>query len=89
MKKLYLLLLVFFLCGCASEYEMKLTNGTKLTTASKPKLKGAYYYYKGPKGEQQVIPQSRVLEIQPASMAKDENKFEASKPYKKKWYWPF
>jgi hypothetical protein len=68
---------------------MKLTNGATLTTASKPKLKGAYYYYKGPKGQEQVVPQSRVLEIQPASMAKDENKFEVSKPYKKKWYWPF
>jgi len=89
MKNLGLLVLVSFLCGCVSEYEMKLTNGATLTTASKPKLKGSFYYYKGPKGEEQVIPQSRVLEIQPAAMAKEDKKFEVSKPYKKKWYWPF
>jgi hypothetical protein len=89
MKNLSLMVLLFLLCGCAHEYVMKLSNGVTLTTANKPKLKGSYYHYKGPKGEEQVIPQSRVLEIEPASMAKEENKFTPSEPKKKKWYWPF
>jgi hypothetical protein len=68
---------------------MRLTNGVQITTASKPKLKGGRYYYKGPKGEEQIISQSRVLEIEPASMAKDENKFKPPETEKKHWYWPF
>jgi hypothetical protein len=68
---------------------MKLTNGASITSEGKPKLKGAVYYYKGPHGETQAIQQSRVIEIEPESMAKDENKFKASQPYKKHWYWPF
>jgi hypothetical protein len=68
---------------------MKLTNGAELTCPGKPKLKGSTYYYAGPHGETQAIQQSRVIEIEPASMAKDESKFKASQPYKKHWYWPF
>ena len=90
MKKTWFLLLVLSLCGCANQYVMKLTNGAEITSANKPKLKGAVYYYKGPNGETQAIPQSRVLEVEPASMAKeDKKKFKASEPYKKHWYWPF
>jgi hypothetical protein len=89
MKTLWLLLLVVGFCGCSHQYSMKLTNGVQITSSNKPKLKGSYFYYKGPHGEQQVIPQSRVIEIQPTSMAKEENKFKVSQPRKKHWYWPF
>ena len=68
---------------------MKLTNGMELTCPGKPKLKGSYYYYKGPRGEEQVVSQSRVIEIEPASMEKEEHKFKVSEPRKKHWYWPF
>jgi len=89
MKNVCLSVLLLSLCGCAQHYVMKLTNGMEVTSANKPKLKGANFYYKGPKGEVEVVPQSRVLEVEPASMAKDENKFKVSEPKKKHWYWPF
>lgn len=88
-KNLWLSVLVISLCGCAHQYVMKLTNGMQVTTSGKPKLKGSNFYYKGPRGEQEVIPQSRVIEVEPASMARDENKFKPSEPKKKHWYWPF
>lgn len=68
---------------------MKLTNGMEVTCPGKPKLKGPYYCYKGPHGEEQAIAQSRVLEIEPASMAEDDNRFKAPQVKKKHWYWPF
>ena len=89
MKKLPMIFLAACLCGCASQYVMKLTNGAQITSPNKPKLKGSYYHFKGPHGEDQVIPQSRVIEIEPASMAKEEKKFKVNEPRKKHWYWPF
>jgi len=89
MKRFILLALTCCLTGCAHQYVMKLTNGFQVTTASKPKLKGTMYYFKGPHGEEQVISQNRVVEIQPASMAEEEHKFKVQEPKKKHWYWPF
>ncbi len=89
MKKLWLCVFVSVLCGCADPYVMKLTNGAEITSPNKPKLKGNYYYFKGPHGEQQVISQSRVIEIEPASIAQEEHKFKPNEPRKKHWYWPF
>ena len=88
-KNLCLLLVLVSWCGCAGQYVMKLTNGMQITSNGKPKLKGSNFYYKGPKGEEQVIPQSRVIEVEPASAAREENKFKVSEPRKKHWYWPF
>jgi hypothetical protein len=51
---------------------MKLTNGMQITTANKPKLKGSNYYFKDANGKENRIPQSRVVQIMPASMAADE-----------------
>ncbi len=75
-------------CGCASEYVMKLSNGSRIVTPSKPKLKNGSYYYKDAKGEVNTIPQTRVLEIEPTSMAEEENKFTPAKPHKSHW-WKF
>jgi hypothetical protein len=78
MNRLALLLLICSaaLTGCARQYVLKLSNGTKLLTASKPKLKSGYYTYKDAAGNEIRIPQGRVLEIEPASMAADEkNRF--------------
>ena len=73
MKRISLLLLGLLACsGCASQYVMKLSNGMQITTPSKPKLKGSTYYYKDATGKENKISQSRVLEILPASMAKEE-----------------
>ena len=70
---LSLILSVSALCGCAHSYVMKLNNGLMLTSASKPKLKGAYYYYTDVAGRQASVAAARVREIEPASMAKEEN----------------
>ncbi len=74
MKKLVLpiALSLFVTCGCAHHYVMKLNNGMQIVTASKPRPKGGYYYYKDALGRENAIPQGRVLVIEPASMAKEE-----------------
>lgn len=84
-----LALLMVGLSGCAHHYTMKLSNGMTVISSNRPKLKGANFYYKGPRGEVEVVPQSRVLEIEPTSMAKEDDKFKVSEPKKKHWYWPF
>ena len=90
MKKLFFILCleVLVTCGCAHQYVMKLSNGMRVTTPSKPKLKGAVYYFKDASGQINTVPQSRVLEIEPASMAADEDKFTPVKPKKSHW-WKF
>ncbi len=77
------------LCGCARQYVVKLNNGLQITTPHKPVLKGSSYYYKDAKGNEQVIPQSRVQLIEPASMAREETQFTPQQPKQKHWYWPF
>ncbi len=76
------------LCGCAHQYVMKLSNGSEIITPHKPKLQGAVYRYKGVHGQEYVVPQSRVLEIEPASMAHEETQFTPTAPKKKHW-WKF
>ena len=60
------------LSGCSRMYVMKLSSGQVIMSAGKPKLKGSRYYFKDAHGRQSWVPQSRVLEIEPASMAKEE-----------------
>jgi hypothetical protein len=90
MSKLSLILSLgaLLVCGCAHQYVMKLSNGMKVTTASKPDLKGSNYYFKDATGQMNVVPQSRVLEIEPASMSEEDNKFTPAKPKKSHW-WKF
>ncbi len=59
-------------CGCARHYVIRLNNGAQITTSSKPRLKGASYYYKDSNGKPQAISAGRVAEIAPASMVKEE-----------------
>ena len=83
MKKLYVLAAVgLLLCGCASSYVIKLNNGLRVTTASKPKLNHGFYVFKDAKGNVQQIPQNRVLEIAPADMVDESSS--SFKPPKKK-----
>ena len=90
MKKLGFVcaLVALALCGCAQQYVMKLNNGVQLTTASKPKLKGVNYHFKDARGRDNVVPQGRVVEIEPVSMAREESKFTPPSPQKKHW-WQF
>jgi hypothetical protein len=80
---------VGLLCGCAQHYVMKLNNGLVVRTNSKPHLQGAYYHYKDAQGKDAFVPQSRVAEIEPASQAKEEEKFTPSYPKPKTHWWQF
>jgi hypothetical protein len=73
--------------GCAHQYVMKLTNGTQISTPSKPKLKGANYYYKDALGRENVMPQSRVMEVEPASFVEEEKKSQQPVYHKPKRHW--
>ncbi len=74
MKKLILPLLLSLavLNGCAHAYVMKLSNGTRISTTSKPRLVKGNYYYKDATGRKLSVPAGRVMEILPASMAEEE-----------------
>ena len=78
-----------FLCGCAHEYIMRLNTGTTILTASKPKLKDGAFHYKDANGADHQISQGRVIEIVPASMAKQqETKVKVEQPKSSHW-WKF
>ena len=78
---LFLLISLAALTGCARQYVMKLGNGTRITTASKPKLKNGYYTFRDAAGNPNKVSQNRVLEIEPASMAEEEKtRFSPPKP---------
>ncbi len=77
MKRLVVpvLLSLLLLCGCAHYYVIKLNTGGQITTRGKPKLKGNDYLYTDLGGQKQKLSQGRVMEIEPASMAKKESGF--------------
>ncbi len=91
MKKLTPLLLtgLLALTGCASQYVMKLNNGTEVRTAGKPKLDKGYYICKDAKGREFTVPQGRVRVLEPASMAREEEKQSEFKPQKPHHWWHF
>ena len=63
------LLLVLGLCGggCSNRYVITTTYGTKLVTASKPKLVESRFEYKDASGQIVTIPAMRVRLIEPYS----------------------
>ena len=72
---------VGLLAGCARHYNLTLTNGSVITTASKPRLENGSYHFKDASGKGVYIPSFRVREIAPTSMSKDsKTTFKASSP---------
>jgi hypothetical protein len=65
-----------------------LNNGSEIDAFGKPKLKGQSYRYKDGQGNERVMPSAHVMEIEPASMAREEQKAAQSpKPHEKRhWY---
>ena len=59
------------LAGCARHYDLKLANGSVVATASKPRLENGSYHFKDASGRDVYIPATRVREIAPASMSKE------------------
>jgi hypothetical protein len=88
---LYLTLVLssVLLSGCARHYVMKLNTGAEVDAFGKPKLRDGAYYYRDARGTNATLPASRVIGIQPASMAEEERKaLEPPKPPKKRhWYY--
>jgi hypothetical protein len=89
-RALLLLAGLLLLSGCASHYVIKLTNGSEITSSSKPKLEGNVYRFKDARGQEHVLQRLRVREIEPVSMAKAEKKPKPvptlSGPHKRHWY---
>jgi hypothetical protein len=90
MKKLAAIMVVSlsFLCGCAHQYVIRTNTGSQILTASKPKLKDGVFHYKDANGVEHGVSQGRVIEIVPASMAKQESKVKVEQPQKSHW-WKF
>ena len=78
--KILLVLSLILLCGCSHSYVITLNNGTRLVTASKPRLQRGAYVYKDAKGERCFVSEGRVREVAPASMAAvdDGSRFKSS-----------
>ena len=58
--------------GCARQYVIKSSSGSRIVTSGKPRLKNGTYYYKDISGNETSMPAGRVVEVSPASMAHDD-----------------
>jgi hypothetical protein len=73
----------FLMTGCAHPYVLKMQNGTRITTSTKPKLEHGYYVFKDSQGRPMQVLPGRIREIEPASMAEEEkDQFKISTPKK-------
>jgi len=71
MKSTALLLLMvcaLVFTGCARNYTITLSSGSRITTKGKPKLQHGYYVYKDYQGKPGSVPAGRVREVSPSNM---------------------
>ena len=91
LRGLALLVLVgsLVLGGCTRHYVIKLNNGSQIDAFGRPKLTGSAYHFKDGGGREKTVSAGRVIEVEPASMAKEEKKakqpMQPKKP--KRWYY--
>jgi hypothetical protein len=58
--------LLLFLCGCATQYDLTLTNGDVVRAKSKPRLnEEGQFVFKDLAGHEATINRMRVREIEP------------------------
>ena len=67
-----LVLVLTVLCGCTHTYVLTMDSGLRMTTTTKPRLKGSRYVFKDGRGKEISVPAGRVREIAPSSMSKEE-----------------
>lgn len=65
------LALVLVCAGCATRYDMTLSNGSVITARGKPRVDEQRHliFFTDANGQTNVIPQFRVTQIEPHSMA--------------------
>jgi ABC-type Fe3+-hydroxamate transport system substrate-binding protein len=71
---IFVFLLAVAVCaGCATRYNLTLSNGEIITAKGKPHLNAAKntYIYKDATGQTNFIPAANVTQIAPASMGDD------------------
>src|SRR5579872_4574476 len=73
---LFFLLTLLVCAGCANHYDITLSNGTVITAKGKPRLdeKRHIFFFTDANGKTNVIPEFRVTQIAPQSMAGDDSK---------------
>jgi hypothetical protein len=65
---------LLLLTGCAHGYVLTMSNGSRVRTASKPRLVNGFYYFKDANGrDARPIFSGNVTEVSPASMAAKES----------------
>jgi len=71
---LFLFLVLAACGGCATRYDMILTNGIVITAKGKPHLNADknMYIFKDASGKTNAIPAANVSQIAPQSMASDD-----------------
>jgi hypothetical protein len=86
---LTLVVSVAFLCGCAHQYLMDLSNGDKILSLSKPKPQGSIYRFTDTSGTELVIARNRVVKIETVSVVKEEEKPSSPTKPKRPKHWYF
>lgn len=80
-----LLLGVLVCAGCATRYDMKLTNGMVITSKGKPKVDSQHHIitFIDAKGQTNVIPEFKVVEVAPHSAMEKEDAPQKFNPVQK------